>query len=188
MNKAIFLDRDGTINKDKQYLYRIEDFEFLPKVKEALLEFQKMGYLLIIVTNQSGIARGYYSEDEYLMLSNWLRSELMLYGVHIEKEYYCPHHENSIFSKYRVHCNCRKPRLGMYEKAIEEYQLDIENCIAVGDKFRDCAVALKYPMKAFLIGTNEKSDIVNRVKSGEYASIFYAKTLYNVAEILKSTK
>ena len=187
MNKAIFLDRDGTINVDKHYLHRIEDFEFLPNVKEALLELQKMGYLLIIVTNQSGIARGYFSEDDYLELSRWLHSELLSHGIHIEKEYYCPHHENGVDSKYRIRCNCRKPRLGMYERAIEEYRLDVEKCVAVGDKFRDCAVALKYPMKAFLIGTNEKTDLVNSVKCGEYNNIFYAETLYNVVEKLKGT-
>lgn len=185
MNKAIFLDRDGTINVDKGYIYKKEDFEFLPNVKEALYEFQKMGYLLIIVTNQSGIARGYYTEEEYIELARWMKLELSKENIYIKKEFYCPHHENAIIESYRKKCECRKPSLGMYKKAIEEFDLDPSECIAVGDKFRDCAVALELPMNAFLIGNNEKNEVINAVKNGKYNNIKYENTLYDVLKRIK---
>ena len=89
-NKAIFLDRDGTINVDKHYLYRVEDFEFLPGVIDALKMLQDAGYLLIVVTNQSGIARGYYTEEEYKQLEKWMNNELLNYEIHIAESYETP--------------------------------------------------------------------------------------------------
>ncbi len=87
-NKAVFLDRDGTINADKNYLYRAEDFEFLPGAVEAMRMLQSHGYLLIIITNQSGIARGYYSEDDFLALTEWMLNALKESGVNVAKVYY----------------------------------------------------------------------------------------------------
>ena len=94
MNKAVFLDRDGTINVDKEYLSRIEAFEYLPGTIEGLKILQDAGYLLIIVTNQSGIARGYYREEDYLNLENWMVNDLAQKGIKISASYYCPHHPN----------------------------------------------------------------------------------------------
>ena len=90
--KAIFLDRDGTINVDKDYLYKIEDFQFEPKADEALKILYDLGYILIIVTNQSGIARGYYSEEDVEILHQDLSKILQEKGIEISKFYYCPHH------------------------------------------------------------------------------------------------
>ncbi len=140
MNKVVFLDRDGTINIDKDYLYKIEDFEYLPGVKEGLKMFQDAGYKLIIVTNQSGIGRGYYTEKEYKELESWLVDDLRRDGINITALYFCPHHPEAAVPEYRRDCDCRKPKLGMFEQAIKEYDIDINNSIAIGDKLRDLEI------------------------------------------------
>ena len=138
--KAIFLDRDGTINVEKDYLYRIEDFEFLPRVIDALKLLQSAGYLLIIITNQSGIARGYYKESDYEKLNAWMLKELKQKGINISAVYHCPHHPNAKIDKYRVNCSCRKPNKGLFEKAINDFNIDLSLSYSIGDKIRDCAI------------------------------------------------
>lgn len=151
MNKAVFLDRDGTINVDKNYLYKIEDFEFLPGVIEGLKILQDAGFILIIVTNQSGIGRGYYTEEDFKRLNEWMIKELKKCGVHISKVYYCPHIPNSSVEKYRKKCNCRKPLLGMFENAIADFGISISESWVIGDKVRDCLICEKYDCKGFLV-------------------------------------
>ena len=172
-NKAVFLDRDGTINVDKGYLYKISDFEFIPYVIEGLKLLQDAGYLLIIITNQSGIARGYYSEEDFNRLNDWMLDTLRYkHKIHITSVYYCPHlplvspisrkgkseetreviPEN--LQKYRIHCHCRKPALGLFEKAIRDYEIDLSNSYAIGDKLRDLSICEKSDCKGFLILNN----------------------------------
>ena len=100
MNKAVFLDRDGTINIDKNYLYRKEDFEFMPGAIDGLKKLQEAGYLLIVITNQSGIARGYYTEADYEKLTEYMKSELQKKGVFLTEVLYCPHHPEGVISEY----------------------------------------------------------------------------------------
>lgn len=168
MNKAVFLDRDGTINVEKNYLYRINDFEFLPGVIEALKLLIHQGYKLIIITNQSGIARGYYTETEYKALEYWLINELAKNGVEITASYYCPHHPEALVEKYKYECNCRKPNLGMYERAIRENDLDIKQCIAIGDKDRDVEISKKYNIPGFKIYSDlvQKKSNIWSIKGG----------------------
>ncbi|WP_051216905.1 D-glycero-alpha-D-manno-heptose-1,7-bisphosphate 7-phosphatase [Butyrivibrio fibrisolvens] len=142
-NKAVFLDRDGTINIDKDYLFRKEDFEYLDGAVEGLRILQEAGYLLIIVTNQSGIARGFYSEEEYKQLEQWMIEDLKAKGVSIAKCYYCPHHPQASVQEYRVNCKCRKPELGLFEEAIRELNVDVVNSFAIGDRLRDLAICNK---------------------------------------------
>lgn len=151
MNKVVFLDRDGTINKDKSYVHSIEEFEFLPGVIRTLQKFIQLGYQLIVITNQSGIARGYYSEDEYLILDQWMRNKLRSEGVEILDSYYCPHLPDAPIIKYRIQCQCRKPGIELFEKAIQQHRVDISNSIAIGDRLRDVEVCKKYPMKGFVL-------------------------------------
>ncbi|MCR5587732.1 MAG: HAD family hydrolase, partial [Lachnospiraceae bacterium] len=125
MNKAVFLDRDGTINVEKNYLYKIEDFVFLPGVIEGLKLLQDAGFLLIIITNQSGIARGYYTEEDFKILNNWMLNKLAENGINITKVYYCPHLPDAKIEEYRRDCDCRKPKLGLFYRAIKEYNIDI---------------------------------------------------------------
>lgn len=188
MNKSIFLDRDGTVNIEKNYLYRIRDFEFLPGVIDALRDLQRAGYILIIITNQSGIGRGYYTEEDFQKLNDWMIATLREQGVNIAHVYYCPHLPNAQIPKYRKICNCRKPKLGMYEQAIVDYNIQIEHSYAIGDKIRDCVICVSTPCKGFLIGVNEKPDVIEKVKAGKIDRVRYAKDLVEAAKMIIDKK
>lgn len=186
--KAVFLDRDGTINVEKKYLYRIEDFNFLPGVLEGLKILQDEGYLLIIVTNQSGIARGYYTEDDLTRLHNWMIYKLAREKIYIKKIYYCPHLPNAKITKYRKKCACRKPALGMYMHAVRTFGISLDDSYAIGDKIRDCAICKKTGCKGYLIGTNEKAEIIGAVKNGKQKNVSYASNLLAVAKEIEHRK
>lgn len=178
MKRAIFLDRDGTINEDIHYLHRIEDFVFLPGVVDALRELQSAGYLLIVVTNQSGVARGYYTEDELQRLNRWMLETLETQGVHITEVYYCPHLPEAAVEAYRRICDCRKPALGLFLRAVREHDIDLSQSYAIGDKLRDCAICSETPCRGFLIGENEDPEVIRRVQSGGVKRVRYAESLY----------
>jgi len=137
LKKALFLDRDGVINKEKNYLYKKNDFEFIDGIFELCKYFQKRNYYIIVVTNQSGIARGYYSDKEFLDLSQWMEKKFLENNVIIDKIYYCPHHPD-----FSQNCNCRKPKPGMILQAQEELNIDLKHSIMVGDKERDIEAAI----------------------------------------------
>lgn len=184
MNKAIFLDRDGTLNVEKNYLYRIEDFEWLPGAIEALRLLQDAGYLLIIVTNQSGIGRGYYTEEDYLKLEKWMARTLEEQGVNLSAVYHCPHLPDAQVKEYRKDCACRKPKLGMFQQAIADFDVDVDSSFAIGDKIRDCAICATTGCKGFLVAENERPEIIRQVKDGEYRGVRYAKDLLESAKII----
>jgi len=140
MNKAAFLDRDGTINKDLGYVHRIEDFVYLDGAVDGLRALQDMGFLLVIITNQSGIARGYYKEEDYLDLESWLLSDLRRKGVSIAGSYYCPHHPQGSVAAYRRSCGCRKPGTALFYQAAKDLRIDFSRSIAIGDKPRDLGI------------------------------------------------
>ena len=168
MNKAIFLDRDGTINVDKAYLSKIEDFEYLPGVIEGLRLLQDVGYKLIVITNQSGIARGYYTEKDFLKLNDWLLKDLAEKGIRIDKVYYCPHHPKANIMKYRIDCDCRKPKLGMYRRAVIDFDVDLSKSYVIGDKIRDVQLCKESECNGFIIDSdNEKLECfkIRRVSS-----------------------
>lgn len=181
MNKAIFLDRDGTINVEKHYLYKKEDFELLPGVIDALKMLQSAGFLLIIVTNQSGIARGYYTEADFQKLNCWMINTLKSKGVYIADVYYCPHLPDAPVESYRKNCDCRKPKLGMFRKAVEEHNIDLSISYAIGDKIRDCAICKDTECHGFLISGNENDDIILNVREGKYPRISYSENLLSAA-------
>ncbi len=136
-NKALFLDRDGVINEDHGYVYKPEQFCFIEGIFELCKQYQDQGYLIIIVTNQSGIARGFYSEEEFLHVSQWMREQFQKNGVNITHIYHCPHHPEITGS-----CRCRKPSAGMLLDAQKEYDIDMKNSLMIGDKERDIEAAI----------------------------------------------
>ncbi len=154
-NKAVFLDRDGVINEDKGYVHRIEDFYIYPEVFPALKKLQKAGYKLLIVTNQSGIALDYYTEDDFLKLTDYMLKIFEKEGIHIDKVYYCPHHENGTNPKYTVKCDCRKPESGMIREGIKEFNIDPSKSYLIGDKENDIKAAHKEGIKAILVKTGQ---------------------------------
>ena len=173
MNKAIFLDRDGTINVEKNYLYKIEDFEFLPGVINALRKLQEAGFLLIVITNQSGIGRGYYTESDFKILNDWMIVSLQQEGIFISAVYYCPHLPDAKVLKYRTDCECRKPKLGMYRQAIKDFDIDLSHSYAIGDKIRDCAICEQTDCRGFLVSNNENRDIIEQTRKGLFNNVRY---------------
>lgn len=137
LKKAAFVDRDGVINEEKNYVYRIDDFNFLPGVFDGLKLLRDAGYLLIVITNQSGIARGYYGERDLHDLHAYMRSQLGLQGIILDAVYYCPHHPDGVVSQYSVRCTCRKPRPGMILQAEHDLGIDLANSLMIGDKETD---------------------------------------------------
>ena len=128
--KALFLDRDGVINEDAGYVYRREDFVFKEGIFEALREFAKSGYALVVVTNQSGIGRGYYTLEQFDELCKFMLGEFEKEGVKIDKIYFCPHAPETL-------CDCRKPKPGMLLNAANELNIDLARSIMIGDKDSD---------------------------------------------------
>lgn len=157
--KAVFLDRDGTINVDKQYVYKLEEFEFIPGALEGLKLLQEAGFLLIIITNQSGIARGYYTEEDYQKLNTHMLTLIEKHGVHISEVLYCPHHPEATVKKYRVTCNCRKPRLGLFYQAQKEWNIDFSASFAIGDKMRDLTICNETDCHGYLLKRGMETEI-----------------------------
>jgi D-glycero-D-manno-heptose 1,7-bisphosphate phosphatase len=136
-NKAVFLDRDGTINSDEghYYIYRKEDFVFNPGVIEGMKRLSDAGYLLFVVTNQGGVAKGLYTEADVETVNGYMCNTLWEHGIEIRKVYYCPHHDSV------APCTCRKPQPGMLIKAIEEFNISPEDSFMIGDSCRDIEAA-----------------------------------------------
>lgn len=132
MNKALFMDRDGVINVEKNYLHEISEFEFIDGVFDTCRAFQKNNFLLIIITNQAGIARGKYTETEYMILTEWMVKRFETEGITINAVYHCPHHPD-----FSQDCNCRKPSPGMLLQAKHDFNIDMGSSILVGDKESD---------------------------------------------------
>ncbi len=132
--KALFLDRDGIINVDHGYVYQKESFEFTEGIFELLHLFIKHKYILFIVTNQSGIGRGYYSQEAFLILSKWMTEIFQKNGIKIQSVHYCPHSPEE-------HCTCRKPNIGMIEDILSSYDIDLQHSWMIGDKQSDIDMA-----------------------------------------------
>ncbi len=137
LRKALFLDRDGVINVEKDYLYKKEDVEFVDGIFELCQHYQHLGYIIIVVTNQSGIARLYYTENDLSRLSAWMINEFLDKHIVIQNIYHCPHHPD-----ISGNCTCRKPQAGMLLDAQRDFNIDLEHSIIIGDKERDIEAGL----------------------------------------------
>ena len=148
MNKAVFLDRDGTINVDKGYVHRIEDWEWIPGAIGAIVALKKAEFLVIIITNQAGIARGYYDEADMNNLHTQVNEDLKLHGAKIDGFYHCPHHP-----EFSGVCECRKPMPGMIYEARQDFDIDLERSWLIGDKASDIQAGLVAGVKSILVLT-----------------------------------
>lgn len=172
LRKVIFLDRDGTINVDYGYLHRREQFELLPGALEGLKLLREMGFGLVIITNQSGIGRGMFTIDDYYDFQEFFESELNKNGITILGTYFCPHIDAD-------NCSCRKPKTGLYEKAIEELNIDVKKSYAIGDNLRDVAICKSIPdIKGYVIGETSMN-----CETG----ITYVKSLFDAAMLIKES-
>mgnify|MGYP000910596220 FL=1 len=158
-NKAVFLDRDGTLIVDKKYSFNPDEIKILPGVIEGLRLLQEAGFLLIIISNQSGIARGIFTEDELKLFNNHLAAMFLDNNVVITDIFCCPHHPNGVVSKYSLVCNCRKPQTGLFWSAVRKYRIDLDRSFAVGDRLRDCAICFESKCSGIIVSDHLSNNI-----------------------------
>ncbi len=174
MEKVVFIDRDGVINVEKDYLYKIKDFEFIEGVFDSLKHLQGLGYKLVIITNQSGIGRGYYTKKDFDKLTKWMLGQFEAKGIYIHGVFLCPHGPND-------GCGCRKPKTGMIDQAKELFEVDLENSWLIGDKNSDIQTA-----------ANAKIPNTIQVKSGhsfdqsESKAKYILDSIKDIPKIIKS--
>jgi len=153
-DKAIFLDRDGTINVDKGYVHKKEDLEFLPNAIEGMRKMQNSGYRLIITTNQSGIGKGLYGLEEYFAFREEILKQLVIHAIFVSAEYFCQHIAED-------NCDCRKPRIGMLEKAAKDFDLNLRECWVVGNSERDIVAGIVADCRTIrILRAGEKSSLI----------------------------
>lgn len=162
-DKAVFFDRDGVLNEDVAYLYKIADLRWVEGAREAVAYLTQLGYKIFIVTNQSGIARGYYTVDEMQQLHEYMQRAIAADGGKIEKIYYCPHHPEGSVAEYACTCDCRKPKPGMILNALAEYDIDKEQSFLIGDSKRDVEAAEAAGIKGYLFTGGSLLDFVKGI-------------------------
>ena len=144
---AAFLDRDGVLNVDHGYTHRPDQLEWIPGAPEAVRMLNNAGYYVIVITNQSGVARGYYKEAAVHQFHGHMQDALRTQGAHIDAFYYCPHHPEGTVKEFAVRCRCRKPNPGMLEQAAREWPIDLGRSFLIGDKDDDMAAAAAFNIR-----------------------------------------
>lgn len=181
--KTVFLDRDGTINTEKNYLYRIEDFEFIHKAPEAIAKLNEYGYRVIVVTNQAGVARGYYKEIDVEVLHQHINAQLKKWSAKIDAFYYCPHHPTGGIGTYKQICECRKPEIGMFKRASKEFPVNINESWMIGDNRGDIEAGKKFGVKTILVRTGYGTKLE---KDGFDAYDYISDNLYEAVKLIIS--
>jgi D-glycero-D-manno-heptose 1,7-bisphosphate phosphatase len=151
--RAVFLDRDGTINVEVQYLSDVSKFQFIPGVPWALKRLKEAGYLLVVVTNQSGIGRGYYDEAALDSIHQHMHADLASFGAAIDACYFCPHHPEHAVGEYRKECGCRKPLPGMLQQAAADLDIDLAASFMIGDKLADVEAGINAGCTSLMVLT-----------------------------------
>ena len=163
--KAVFIDRDGTINEEKEYVNRIEDFELIPGSLEALKLLTEHQIKVYIVTNQAGIAKGYFSEKQFHQLTEYMMDLFMDERVKIEKVLYCPHHPDGIVPEYSKDCLCRKPNTELIEEVIKENNFETDEIVLIGDKNSDIEAGRRLRIRTYLVETGYGGEEKNRTNA-----------------------
>lgn len=184
MERIVFLDRDGTINKEVNYLHRQSDLHILPGVPQALALLKEAGFRLVVVTNQAGVARGYYTEEDVKHLHAYMNSLLEQSGAAIDWFYYCPHHPVYGMGVYKKDCSCRKPKTGMFQMAEKAFSTDKAHSYMVGDKLVDIEAGRNYGLTSILVGTGYGREIHEQDEKTGTSRLYhhYADTLLEAAQ------
>ena len=190
MKKAVFLDRDGTINFDSGYIDNADDFELYPFAARAIRKLNEMGFLVIIVTNQSGIARGYYTEDDLTQIHDKMIKLLTEKDAKIDKIYYSPYHAEGNVKPFDKFSSERKPGLGMFHKALDDFEIDIKNSYMIGDKQSDIKFGKNAKLTTILVrsGNGDREFLENRKNWTKKPDFITDNLLSTVALINKLEK
>ena len=167
-NKALFLDRDGVVNVDHGYVFKSEEFEFIEGVFSTCKAFYDAGYKIIVVTNQSGIGRGYYSEADFFALNTWMKAQFTHHQIEITDVYFCPHHPKNALPAYLIDCNCRKPAPGMLLQGIKDHHIDPTLSVMVGDKLGDMQAAISANIRTKVLVRSGQTFDEQAAKSADY--------------------
>ncbi len=188
MNKAVFLDRDGTVNEEVGYLSDLKQLKLVPGAGTAIKKLNDAGFLVVLVTNQSGIARGYFSEslvhETHALLQQMLRNE----GARLDGIYFCPHHPTEGKTHYTMECECRKPGTGLIDRAARDLDIDVKQSYVVGDKWSDVELGQRAGARTILVRSGFAQDDPGNARPRHLADPdFIAHTLTDAAEwILKN--
>lgn len=150
MNRALFLDRDGVINVDKGHIYKVEDFEFCSGILDLCRRFIEEGFIIVVITNQAGIAKGFYSVSDFYELDKWMIEQFEKSGINILRTYFCPHHPD-----FTGGCKCRKPGPGMLINAGKDLNIDLSKSIFIGDKESDIEAGIKAGIPSNILFTSQ---------------------------------
>jgi len=161
-NKALFVDRDGVVNKDFGYVHKKEQLKFVEGIFKLCRKASKLDYKVIIVTNQAGIGRGYYSEDDFKNFMEIIKLKFISKGITIDAVYFCPHHPEHGLNRYKKNCAFRKPNPGMIIKALNDFDLDASKCVMVGDRITDIQAGQQSGIKKLFMLTNS-SNIIHSI-------------------------
>ncbi len=153
MKRAIFLDRDGVINEEVNYLSEPDQLRLIPGAAAAIARLNAASLPVIVITNQAGVARGYYPEAQIEVVHAALAQQLTQEGAHIDRFYYCPHHPTEGLPPYRIECNCRKPKPGLLLQAAQDFDLDLQRCFVIGDNHSDIALSQSTGCRTVLVLT-----------------------------------
>tara|TARA_R110001592_G_scaffold89971_3_gene264669 strand:- start:1833 stop:2387 length:555 start_codon:yes stop_codon:yes gene_type:complete len=176
--KALFLDRDGVINVNHGYVSKKEDFDFIDGIFELALKARKAGFIIVIVTNQSGIARKYYSEQDFQALSRWLEKQFWQQGIKIQQTLHCPHHP-----MYSPSCTCRKPRIGMITKAARRFRINLNESIMLGDSLSDMRAAQSAKIKTQIYLNPRLTKVKGKLHKADHKPYYQAKDLRSILKL-----
>ena len=182
---VIFLQRDGTINEEVNYLHRPEDLKILPGAAEAISRFNQAGFLVIVITNQAGIGRGYYTQQDMENLNEYMNQVLAEQDAHIDGFYFCPHHPEHGIGEYKKDCDCRKPGIGMFRQAEQDFSIEKAHSYMIGDKLIDTQAGHNYGVSSILVGTGYGKELFETQCQGRRRTTdyeYYAENLMEAAD------
>jgi len=185
---AIFIDRDGTLNEDIGYVSTPEQLTLYPWAAEAVRLINEAGLKAIVITNQSGIARGIYTEETLIAIHQKMIEELALHGAKLDGVYYCPHHPRIGRARYGIECACRKPRTGMLDRAAREHNIDLSRSFVIGDKASDINLALNAGARAALVLTGYGRETEAHPDLFPCEPAFVAETLLDAVRLILDTR
>lgn len=186
MNKAVFLDRDGTINEEMGYINHISRFKIFSFTFDAIKILNSLGFKVFVVTNQSGLARGYFDEDVLNQVHKDLLAKVKENKAKIEKIYFCPHHKDGIIEKYKIECDCRKPKPGMLLKAQKEFDISLKDSYLISDRYKDIQFAHLNGVKSILVKTGYGlGELTFQKNSWPQSPDFISENLLDAAHIIE---
>ncbi|GAG85104.1 unnamed protein product [marine sediment metagenome] len=187
MNAAVFLDRDGTINEEMGYINHPGRFIIFPFVVESIRIFNRLGLKVVVVTNQSGVARGYFEESLVLELHQKMISELAANQAQIDAIYYCPHHPKEGTGRYKIDCECRKPKPGMIQKAVKEHDINLHSSYMIGDRYKDVVFAKNLEIKSgFVLTGYGRGEYTYQKEQWKIIPDFIGENLLDIAQQIEN--